>query len=163
MKPESSGGPWKTKGTIRMQTSENALTVRVGYIVKYDNHKVKHSWQLGRPTFKARMKLQEDTFFCFLLKMAHKVYRQRQNRLGERGRVDLWFSQKIFIHDSRCMHTSHCTNNAFACKHGGSGCSNLFACESQIQHLPEVVKRWPDKDMTEEGTIKRHEECEDEA
>ncbi|GJX11816.1 putative transcription factor C2H2 family protein [Tanacetum coccineum] len=38
----------------------------------------------------------------------------------------------------------HCTNNAFACKHGGSGCSNL------IQHLPEVVKRWPNKDMTEE-------------
>nr|GEX42450.1 cleavage and polyadenylation specificity factor subunit 1 isoform X1 [Tanacetum cinerariifolium] len=34
MKPESSGGPWKTKGTIRMQTSENALTVQVGYIVK---------------------------------------------------------------------------------------------------------------------------------
>ncbi|GJV82820.1 tubulin gamma-1 chain [Tanacetum coccineum] len=32
-----------------------------------------------------------------------------------------------------------------------------------IQHLPEVVKRWPNKDMTEEGTIKRHEECEDEA
>lgn len=29
MEPESSGGPWKTKGTIRMQTSENALTVRV--------------------------------------------------------------------------------------------------------------------------------------
>ncbi|GKG23105.1 hypothetical protein Tco_0388408, partial [Tanacetum coccineum] len=26
MEPESSGGPWKTKGTIRMQTSENALT-----------------------------------------------------------------------------------------------------------------------------------------
>nr|GFA65653.1 hypothetical protein [Tanacetum cinerariifolium] len=34
-------------------------------------------------------------------------------------------SQKIFIQDSRCMHTSHCTNNAFACKHGGNGCSNL--------------------------------------
>lgn len=29
MEPESSGGPWQTKGTIRMQTSENALTVRV--------------------------------------------------------------------------------------------------------------------------------------
>ncbi|KAL4582957.1 hypothetical protein LXL04_007519 [Taraxacum kok-saghyz] len=27
--PESSGGPWQTKGTIRMQSSENALTVRV--------------------------------------------------------------------------------------------------------------------------------------
>ncbi|KAK9049028.1 hypothetical protein SSX86_032005 [Deinandra increscens subsp. villosa] len=27
--PESSGGPWQTKGTIHMQTSENALTVRV--------------------------------------------------------------------------------------------------------------------------------------
>nr|GEW05728.1 ribonuclease H-like domain-containing protein [Tanacetum cinerariifolium] len=76
MKPKSSGGPWKTKGTIHMQTSENALTVRV-YIVKYNNQRVKHSWQLGRPTFKARMKLQEDAFFCFLLKMAHKVHRQR--------------------------------------------------------------------------------------
>lgn len=29
LEPESSGGPWQTKGTIRMQTSENALTVRV--------------------------------------------------------------------------------------------------------------------------------------
>nr|GEW47597.1 cleavage and polyadenylation specificity factor subunit 1 [Tanacetum cinerariifolium] len=29
MEPESSGGPWKTKVTISMQTSENALTVRV--------------------------------------------------------------------------------------------------------------------------------------
>ncbi|XP_023755577.1 cleavage and polyadenylation specificity factor subunit 1 [Lactuca sativa] len=29
LEPESSGGPWQTKGTIRMQTTENALTVRV--------------------------------------------------------------------------------------------------------------------------------------
>ncbi|XP_076921796.1 cleavage and polyadenylation specificity factor subunit 1-like isoform X1 [Bidens hawaiensis] len=29
LEPESSGGPWQTKGTIHMQTSENALTVRV--------------------------------------------------------------------------------------------------------------------------------------
>lgn len=29
LEPESSGGPWQTKGTIRMQSSENALTVRV--------------------------------------------------------------------------------------------------------------------------------------
>ncbi|XP_071686240.1 cleavage and polyadenylation specificity factor subunit 1 isoform X2 [Rutidosis leptorrhynchoides] len=29
MEPESSGGPWQMKGAIHMQTSENALTVRV--------------------------------------------------------------------------------------------------------------------------------------
>ncbi|KAL4574864.1 hypothetical protein LXL04_021704 [Taraxacum kok-saghyz] len=29
LEPESSGGPWQIKGTIRMQSSENALTVRV--------------------------------------------------------------------------------------------------------------------------------------
>nr|XP_043633583.1 cleavage and polyadenylation specificity factor subunit 1 [Erigeron canadensis] len=29
MEPENAGGPWQTKGTIRMQTAENALTVRV--------------------------------------------------------------------------------------------------------------------------------------
>lgn len=29
MEPEKSGGPWQTKATIPMQTSENALTVRV--------------------------------------------------------------------------------------------------------------------------------------
>ncbi|KAM7491713.1 hypothetical protein LguiA_034634 [Lonicera macranthoides] len=29
LEPERSGGPWQTKGTIPMQTSENALTVRV--------------------------------------------------------------------------------------------------------------------------------------
>jgi cleavage and polyadenylation specificity factor subunit 1 len=29
LEPEKSGGPWQTKGTISMQTSENALTVRV--------------------------------------------------------------------------------------------------------------------------------------
>lgn len=29
LEPEKSGGPWQTKATIPMQTSENALTVRV--------------------------------------------------------------------------------------------------------------------------------------
>lgn len=29
MEPEKSGGPWQTKATIPMQSSENALTVRV--------------------------------------------------------------------------------------------------------------------------------------
>lgn len=29
MEPEKSGGPWQTRATIPMQTSENALTVRV--------------------------------------------------------------------------------------------------------------------------------------
>ncbi|KAL4287449.1 hypothetical protein AHAS_Ahas19G0187300 [Arachis hypogaea] len=29
MEPDKSGGPWQTKATIHMQTSENALTVRM--------------------------------------------------------------------------------------------------------------------------------------
>lgn len=29
MEPEKSGGPWQTKATIPMQSSENALTVRM--------------------------------------------------------------------------------------------------------------------------------------
>lgn len=29
MEPEKSGGPWQTRATIPMQSSENALTVRV--------------------------------------------------------------------------------------------------------------------------------------
>lgn len=29
MEPEKSSGPWQTRGTIAMQSSENALTVRV--------------------------------------------------------------------------------------------------------------------------------------
>lgn len=29
LEPEKSGGPWQTKATIPMQSSENALTVRV--------------------------------------------------------------------------------------------------------------------------------------
>lgn len=29
MEPEKSSGPWQTKATIAMQSSENALTVRV--------------------------------------------------------------------------------------------------------------------------------------
>lgn len=29
MEPEKSGGPWQTRATIPMQTSKNALTVRV--------------------------------------------------------------------------------------------------------------------------------------
>ena len=29
MEPDKSGGPWQTKATIPMQTSENALTVRM--------------------------------------------------------------------------------------------------------------------------------------
>lgn len=29
MEPDKSGGPWQTKDTIPMQSSENALTVRV--------------------------------------------------------------------------------------------------------------------------------------
>lgn len=29
MEPERSGGPWQTRATIPMQSSENALTVRV--------------------------------------------------------------------------------------------------------------------------------------
>ncbi|KAL8161796.1 hypothetical protein V2J09_013285 [Rumex salicifolius] len=34
MEPEKSGGPWQTKATIQMQTSENALTIRMNTTTK---------------------------------------------------------------------------------------------------------------------------------
>lgn len=37
MEPENSGGPWQTRATIPMQSSENALTVRaVTLFVSFD-------------------------------------------------------------------------------------------------------------------------------
>nr|GEW64771.1 tubulin gamma-1 chain [Tanacetum cinerariifolium] len=56
----------------------------------------------------------------YLLKEAIHViscgYEDKQTG-GAREGGFMVLSQKIFLQDSRCMHTYHCTNNAFACKH----------------------------------------------
>lgn len=48
MEPEKSGGPWQTKATIPMQSSENALTVRmVTLMVNFHPLVFKASWMLN--------------------------------------------------------------------------------------------------------------------